>query len=221
MVEVKNNNKIFVQVDEDCDGYTSSAMLYLYIKALDPDYPIEYIMHSEPKMHGLANDEYLKIPKDTKLFIMADGGTNDAFEFNKLINSGIECIILDHHDANYQDESEEANEEVVEPYFELVPSTSKEDEYIFLEAKMNTNSVLEGNLYGLFTINSGARPASIEYLSNGNWIKFSNKFANFNIIKNDDKFVFRFVPRSENEFSYRLVIKEANDVLAKLEGVIN
>jgi hypothetical protein len=84
-------------------------MLYLYVKALDPDYPIEYVMHTNPKMHGLNNEEYLKIPKDTKLFIMADGGTNDAFEFNELIKNGIDCCILDHHDSNYQDESQEEN----------------------------------------------------------------------------------------------------------------
>lgn len=100
-------NKIVIMPDEDCDGYTSSAMLYLYIKKLDPDYPIEYVMHSQPKMHGLSNDEYLQIPDDTKLFIMADGGTNDAFEFNTLIDKGVGCIILDHHDSNYQDESED------------------------------------------------------------------------------------------------------------------
>ena len=105
----ENKDKIVIMPDEDCDGYTSSAMLYLYIKALDPNYPVEYVMHSKPKMHGLANDEYLNIPKDTKLFIMADGGTNDAFEFNELIKSGVSCIILDHHDSNYQDESETEN----------------------------------------------------------------------------------------------------------------
>ena len=110
----ENKDKIVVMPDEDCDGYTSSAMLYLYVKALDPDYPIEYVMHSRPKMHGLSNDEYLNIPKDTKLFIMADGGTNDAFEFNTLIESGVSCIILDHHDANYQDELDEQNEQLAE-----------------------------------------------------------------------------------------------------------
>lgn len=99
--------KIVLWPDEDLDGYTSSAMLYLYVKRIDPDYPIEYIMHSRPKMHGLGGDEYLRVPKDTKLLIIADAGTNDANECNKLIEQGIDVIILDHHDANYQDESEE------------------------------------------------------------------------------------------------------------------
>ena len=101
-------NKIVVMPDEDCDGYTSSAMLYLYIKSLDENYPIEYIMHTRPKMHGLSGEEYLKVPEDTKLLIIADAGTNDTNECNKLIEQGIDVIILDHHDANYQDESEDA-----------------------------------------------------------------------------------------------------------------
>lgn len=101
------HDKIVVIPDEDCDGYTSSAMMYLYIKSLDAEYPVEYVIHTRPKMHGLGGNEYLKIPNDTKLLIVADAGTNDASECNKLIEKGIDVIILDHHDANYQDESEE------------------------------------------------------------------------------------------------------------------
>lgn len=103
------HDKIVIMPDEDCDGYTSSAMLYLYIKSLDQDYPVEYVMHSRPKMHGLSSNEYIKIPEDTKLLIIADAGTNDANECNTLIEQGTDIIILDHHDANYQDESEEEN----------------------------------------------------------------------------------------------------------------
>ena len=107
MKHYEAHNKIVVIPDEDCDGYTSSAMLYLYIKSLNSDYPIEYVIHTRPKMHGLGGNEYLKIPEDTKLLLVADAGTNDANECNKLIKQGIDIIILDHHDANYQDESED------------------------------------------------------------------------------------------------------------------
>lgn len=101
------HDKIVVMPDEDCDGYTSSAMLYLYVKALDPDYPIEYVMHSRPKMHGLGSNEYTRISDDAKLILIADAGTNDANEFNVLIDKGTDCLVIDHHDANYQEESEE------------------------------------------------------------------------------------------------------------------
>lgn len=99
-------NKIIVMPDSDCDGYTSSAMLYLYIKSLNPDYPVEYVMHQRPKTHGL-NSKDVTIPEDAKLFIIADASTNDAQECNELIAKGVNVIILDHHDSNYQDESED------------------------------------------------------------------------------------------------------------------
>lgn len=105
----ENKDKILVMPDEDCDGYTSSAMLYLYIESLDPDYPIEYIMHQRPKMHGLKG-ELDRIPDDIKLFIIADASTNDITECNELINKGVDIIVLDHHDENYQEESEEAQD---------------------------------------------------------------------------------------------------------------
>lgn len=125
----ENKDKIVIMPDEDCDGYTSSAMLYLYVKALDPDYPIEYIMHSNPKMHGLNNEEYLRIPADTKLFIMADGGTNDAFEFNELISCGIDCCILDHHDSNYQDESQEESIQSAENNNAIIVNNQLSEDY--------------------------------------------------------------------------------------------
>lgn len=100
-------DEIGVVPDEDADGYTASAAFYNYVKALDPDYPIFYTMHSRPKMHGLGSDEYLRIPENIKLLVIADAGTNDAYECNRLIEQGIDVIILDHHDANYQDETEE------------------------------------------------------------------------------------------------------------------
>lgn len=125
------HDKIVVMPDEDCDGYTSSAMLYLYIKSLDPDYPIEYVMHSKPKMHGLGGNEYLRIPEDTKLLIIADAGTNDANECNALIDKGINVIILDHHDANYQDESEEeVNYQTAEYNNAIIVNNQLSPEYI-------------------------------------------------------------------------------------------
>lgn len=101
-----NKDKIAIIPDEDADGYTSSAMLYLYIKSLDADYPIEYILHDQPKQHGLVDIDLSKFD-DTKLIIIADASTNDAAQCNELIGKGKSVIVLDHHDANYAEESEE------------------------------------------------------------------------------------------------------------------
>ena len=117
---------------------------------------------------------------------------------------------------------EEIKEEVKEElYYNLeVASISKVDEYIILVVEMNSNAKLEGNLYGLFTITSGARP-SVEFNVGNEWFKFNSKFADFTCIENEAKFIFRFIPRNENPFAYRILIKEASEVLTKLEGTIN
>ncbi len=101
-----NRDKIAIIPDEDCDGYTSSAMLYLYIKSLDENYPIEYILHDQPKQHGLVDIDLSKFD-DAKLIIIADASTNDSMQCNELIGNGKSVIVLDHHDANYAEESEE------------------------------------------------------------------------------------------------------------------
>lgn len=101
-----NKDKIAIIPDEDADGYTSSAMLYLYIKSLDEDYPIEYILHDQPKQHGLVDIDLSKFD-DAKLIIIADASTNDATQCNELIGKGKSVVVLDHHDANYAEESEE------------------------------------------------------------------------------------------------------------------
>lgn len=100
-----NKDKIVVIPDEDCDGYTSSAMLYLYIKFLDKNYPIDYVLHEKSKQHGLADMDLSKF-NDAKLIIIADAATNEAAQCNTLISNGKSIIILDHHDANYAEETD-------------------------------------------------------------------------------------------------------------------
>lgn len=124
----ENNDKILIMPDEDCDGYTSSAMLYLYIKSLNKDYPIEYVMHNKNKSHGLNNND-ITIPEDIKLFIIADASSNDAAECNKLIEQGIDIIILDHHDSNYQEESEDENYEIAENNNAIVVNNQLSENY--------------------------------------------------------------------------------------------
>lgn len=76
-------------------------MIYKYIKELDENYPVHYIIHNNNKAHGLAkmNDGDFELPKGTKLFIIPDAGTNDTEECNRLIEQGVDVIILDHHEA--------------------------------------------------------------------------------------------------------------------------
>lgn len=97
----EKGDDICILVDPDPDGYTSAASLYMYIKDLDKDYPITYIIHNNNKSHGLGkmNDGDFDIPCGTKLLIVPDAGTNDVEQCNKLIEQNIDVIILDHHEA--------------------------------------------------------------------------------------------------------------------------
>lgn len=92
----ENKNVITILTDCDPDGYSSAAMMYQYIKLMNEDYPVHYMIHRKPKSHGLSDNDY-DIPDGTKLLIVPDAGTNDCEKCNELIESGFDIIILDHH----------------------------------------------------------------------------------------------------------------------------
>lgn len=74
--------------------------MYSYIKRLDADYPVTYIIHNNNKAHGLSKMSKgdFDLPDGTKLFIIPDAGSNDVQQLNELVKNGIDCICLDHHE---------------------------------------------------------------------------------------------------------------------------
>ena len=91
-------DKIFIQVDSDCDGYTSAALLINYINVLFPGFAqnnIVYRLH-EGKQHGLILDT---IPEDIGLVIAPDSSSNDYEVHRELYEKGIEVLVIDHHEA--------------------------------------------------------------------------------------------------------------------------
>lgn len=44
------------------------------------------------------DDGDFKLPDGIKLFIIPDAGTNDVEQLNKLVENGVDCICLDHHE---------------------------------------------------------------------------------------------------------------------------
>lgn len=96
MKHFNEKNKIGILVDEDPDGFCSASMMYLYIKRMDSDYPVDYILHGRAKAHGLSDD--VAIPRDIQLLIVPDAGTNDIEQCKALSERGIDILILDHHE---------------------------------------------------------------------------------------------------------------------------
>lgn len=96
MKHFNQKNKIGILVDEDPDGFCSAAMMYLYIKQMDSNYPVGYILHGRAKAHGLSDD--VKILSDIDLLIIPDAGTNDKNAIKRINEDGIDILILDHHE---------------------------------------------------------------------------------------------------------------------------
>ena len=99
MQEYDKESKIGLCVDCDPDGYTSSALMYLFLK--ESNYPLDKIqlfLH-ENKQHGLGDDKlYKQIKKsDIDFLIIADAGTNDEKQLKELMNLNKKILILDHH----------------------------------------------------------------------------------------------------------------------------
>ena len=97
MNHFNKKNKIEILVDEDPDGFCSAAMMYLYIKQMDNKYPVNYILHTRAKSHGLDDD--ITVSENTKLLIIPDAGTNDTSQCKELVGRGIDILILDHHES--------------------------------------------------------------------------------------------------------------------------
>lgn len=96
---ISANDKVFLQVDSDYDGFSSSAALINYLNMLFPAFTqnnIRYRLH-EGKQHGIILET---IPEDVKLVIVPDAGSNDLEQHAALKNKGIDVLILDHHKAD-------------------------------------------------------------------------------------------------------------------------
>lgn len=90
-----NQNKIYIQIDSDADGYTSAALLINYLLRIAPSAKqnIVYGFH-DGKEHGIKLD---KIPEGIKLVITPDSASNNIEEHKVLKERGIDVLVLDHH----------------------------------------------------------------------------------------------------------------------------
>jgi len=93
---IYNNDKIFIQVDCDADGYSSAAIMINYLHCLFPYYVENYIVYNihDAKEHGLNIEA---VPEDAKLIIVIDAGSNELDKHKYFKDKGIDVLILDHH----------------------------------------------------------------------------------------------------------------------------
>lgn len=96
--------RIYLVIDCDVDGYTSSALVYLYLTEIIKSYTgwnftIDYHI-PEGKEHGLeVVMPLLSERKKYDLIILPDSSSND-YDYHQLLSEmGYDILVLDHHEA--------------------------------------------------------------------------------------------------------------------------
>ena len=100
-----DSNILFI-VDQDADGFTSSSILWLYIKKIFPEAKLNFMIH-EHKQHGLSDIiDKIEINPVYDLVICPDAASYDVNEHQRLKDLNMDCLVLDHHEQLYNDSGE-------------------------------------------------------------------------------------------------------------------
>lgn len=95
---IKNKEKIFIYGDYDCDGITSTAILYKGLIALGGN--VEYYLPDRVlEGYGLNNESIKDIKsKGGSILLTCDNGISSFEEVNYAKSLGFKVIITDHHE---------------------------------------------------------------------------------------------------------------------------
>lgn len=99
ITHIAQGDKVLIQIDSDCDGYTSAAALINYLNRLFPGFVqtnVYYRIHTG-KQHGILLET---IPDDVKLVIAPDSSSNDYEVHQQLKSKGVDVLVIDHHEAD-------------------------------------------------------------------------------------------------------------------------
>ena len=94
---IQAGDETYLQIDQDCDGFTSSALLLNYLNQLFPNYvqtKIHYRVHTR-KAHGILSADL--VPQNIKLVIAPDSSSNEYDIHKALQERGIDVLVIDHH----------------------------------------------------------------------------------------------------------------------------
>jgi len=93
---LEKESNILIICDADCDGLTSSTLLYNYIKEIYPNANLQFQNHIK-KTHGIMLDDLKDILPTIQLLILPDASSEQFKEHKIVKDMGIDIIILDHH----------------------------------------------------------------------------------------------------------------------------
>lgn len=96
---IENFEKICVFGDYDCDGVTSTALMYSYLTSRGADV-IYYIPDRVTEGYGMNCEAIKKLSEQgVKLIVTVDNGISAIEEIEYAKALGIDCVVTDHHKA--------------------------------------------------------------------------------------------------------------------------
>ncbi len=99
---MRENEKICVFGDYDCDGVTSTAILLSFLQKEGADV-FHYIPSREGEGYGLNNSAIDEIAaKGTKLIITVDNGISAIEEAEYIYSLGMKLVVTDHHQPSQE-----------------------------------------------------------------------------------------------------------------------
>lgn len=93
---VRLGEKILIYGDYDCDGVTSTSLLYLFLKSIDAN--VNYYIPSRKEGYGMSVDRVKALAEQgVKLIITVDNGISAISEIDIANQLGIDVVVTDHH----------------------------------------------------------------------------------------------------------------------------
>lgn len=119
---VKENHKVLVYSDYDCDGIPAGVLMFDFFKKINFDNFENYIPDRHTEGYGL-NDEVVGYIKDNKfdLVITIDLGIAEIERVGIIKSFGIDVIIIDHHEQH----------QVLPDAYAILNPKKKQDKYPF------------------------------------------------------------------------------------------
>ncbi len=103
LAAIKNNERITIFSDYDCDGIPGAVVLHDFFKAIGHHNFSNYIPHRHYEGFGLSKEAVVKIAdQGAKLVITIDCGTTSNEAVEKANELGMDVIVTDHHEAGEQ-----------------------------------------------------------------------------------------------------------------------
>ncbi len=103
---IKNNEKIIIYGDYDCDGIMATSIIYNLIKKEDNYKCGFYIPFREKDGYGITKENIdMFLSLNYRLFILVDNGITLKDNIEYIISKGAKVIVIDHHEIIKEKES--------------------------------------------------------------------------------------------------------------------